>query len=85
MMEEMLKDITIEEFVDTGALWWINQQLHLFGLAIAYDITEDGEYKNFRPCRCQFRGFGEKQNDEGYAKLTSWMANMGHDLYMECD
>ena len=52
----MIKEISIDEFRNSGALWWINQQLHLFGMAIAVETNENNEFTRMYPVRCDFRG-----------------------------
>lgn len=32
--KEMIKEMSLKEFRDSGLLWYINQQLHLFGVAL---------------------------------------------------
>lgn len=62
-----------KEFRDSGFLWWINMILHTFGWAIVVDIEEDGTISNAYPARVKFRGFGEKNNAEGYIKVSQYM------------
>lgn len=78
---EMIKRITIEEFVNTGALWFINQQLHLVGLAIAYDKNTSEMF----PVITKFRGFNQKDNDEGYKKLSEYLNSNIEQLKNDCD
>lgn len=61
-----------DEFKKTGMLWFINMILHAFGWAIVY-YYEDGKLKNVYPARCKYRGFSEKDNTEGYIKLSEYM------------
>lgn len=68
----MVNRISWKEFRDSGMLWWINMMLHTFGLAIVLDI-EDEEVKDVYPARVKFRGFGEKNNTEGYIKVSKYM------------
>ena len=65
----MLNKISWQEFRDSGMLWWINMILHTFGLAIAFEM-EGGEVKEVYPARVKYRGFGEKNNTEGYIKVS---------------
>ena len=46
--------------------------LHTFGLAIVFDM-EDGEIKDVYPARVKYRGFGEKNNTEGYIKVSEYI------------
>lgn len=68
----MVNKISWKEFKDSGMLWWINMILHTFGLAIVFDM-EDGEIKEVYPARVKYRGFGEKNNIEGYIKVSEYM------------
>lgn len=68
----MVKRISWKEFKDSGMLWWINMILHTFGLAIVFDM-ENGEVKEVYPARVKYRGFGEKNNMEGYIKVSDYM------------
>ncbi len=71
-----------EEFRDNGLLWWINMVLHTFGWAIVTE-TESGRIINVYPARVRFRGFGEKNNTEGYIKISKFMRNNAKDLLDE--
>lgn len=46
--------------------------LHTFGLAIVFDM-EDGEIKEVYTARVKYRGFGEKNNTEGYIKVSRYL------------
>lgn len=70
--ETMINKISWKKFRDSGMLWWINMILHTFGLAIVLDI-EDEEVKDVYPARVKYRGFGEKNNTEGYIKVSEYM------------
>ena len=63
-----------EEFRNSGMLWWINMILHTFGWAIVTEI-DDEKIINAYPARVKFRGFGEKNNTEGYIKVSQYMKN----------
>lgn len=69
----MLKEITPKEFQDRGMVWYLNQQLHLFGMALAIHTDKDGTQK-LVPCECKFRGFDDRTNDEGYIKVTNYIS-----------
>ena len=71
----MIKEISIEEFRDSGALWWINQQLHLFGMAIVVEEDDNKKKKKMYPVKCGFRGFSEETNTKNYKKLTNYLNN----------
>ena len=75
--ENMVDSITWEEFRDSGALWYVNRLLHLFGLAICLEI-EDGKVVKAYPAKCKYRGFSADCEEEGYAKLTKYISkNIG--------
>ena len=68
----MVNRISWKEFRDSGMLWWVNMILHTFGLAIVFEM-EDGEIKDVYPARVKYRGFGEKNNTEGYIKVSEYI------------
>ena len=74
-----------KEFRDSGMLWWINMILHTFGWAIVMDIEEDGEITNCYPARVKFRGFGEKNNTEGYIKVSKYLVENAEILKEESE
>lgn len=81
----MIKEISIDEFRNSGALWWINQQLHLFGMAIAVETNDNNEFKRMYPVKCDFRGFSEETNTRNYKKLTNYLNNNVEELLKNCD
>ena len=64
---------TWKEFRSTGLLWWVNRTLHLFGWAIVFDFDKNKKIKEVYPARCKFRGFAEKNEGEGFKKLTKYL------------
>ena len=79
--EDMIKEISGKEFRDSGLLWYINQQLHLFGVAITWNPETD----EIKPTLCKFRGFGEKNNDDGYAKVSEYLKNNIKDIIKDLE
>ena len=73
------------EFRESGFLWWINMILHTFGWAIVVDIDDNGEITDAYPARVKFRGFGEKNNTEGYIKVSQYMKENVSDLLEEAE
>ena len=73
----MITDMNLDHFKDSGALWWINRQLHLLGMALALDVDEKGHCYNLRPVWCKFRGFDEEHETMGFEKLTRYFADNG--------
>ena len=71
-----------KEFKDSGLLWWINMILHTFGWAIAIEMEND-KIIDVYPARVKFRGFGEKNNTEGYIKVSEYMKDNVTDLLKE--
>lgn len=78
----MVTKISWKEFKNSGMLWWINMILHTFGLAIVYDM-EDGEIKDVYPARVKYRGFGEKNNADGYIKVSEYINKNFKELLSE--
>jgi hypothetical protein len=73
-----------EEFRDSGLLWFINTILHVFGWAIVVDVDiETQEVKKAYPARVKFRGFAEKDNTEGYMKVTKYLKETVEQLEKE--
>lgn len=63
---------TWEDFRNSGLLWFINTILHLFGWAIAVEVSKE-KIVNVYPVRTIFRGFDEQSNTEGYMKVTEYL------------
>ena len=82
-MCKMLTKKTWKEFRESGFLWWINMILHTFGWAIVVDVDDNGEITDAYPARVKFRGFGEKNNTEGYIKVSQYMKKNVSDLLEE--
>ena len=81
----MVTKKTWKEFRESGFLWWINMILHTFGWAIVVDIDDNGEITEAYPARVKFRGFGEKNNTEGYIKVSQYMKENISDLLEEAE
>lgn len=80
----MVNRISWKKFRDSGMLWWINMILHTFGLAIVLDI-EDEEVKDVYPARVKYRGFEEKSNEKGYAKVSKYLNDNSDELLKEAE
>ena len=80
----MIAEKSWEEFRDSGFLWWINMILHTFGWAITVKM-EDGKVIDAYPARVKFRGFGEKNNTEGYIKVSQYMKENVNNLLEEAE
>lgn len=81
-MKNMVNEKTWKEFQDTGLLWWINMILHTFGWAICLEV-EDGKVIGAFPARVKFRGFDNKNNSEGYVKVSEYVKENGEQLLKE--
>ncbi len=81
----MVTKKTWKEFRESGFLWWINMILHTFGWAIVVDVDDNGEITDAYPARVKFRGFGEKNNTEGYIKVSQYMKENVSDLLEEAE
>lgn len=79
--DKMIKYISGSEFRDSGALWFINSVLHLFGMAITWNPDTD----ELKAALVKFRGFDEKNNDNGYRKLTEYMRYNSEELLKDCE
>lgn len=77
--DEYIKEISGKQFRESGALWFVNQTLHLFGMALTWNPDTD----EIKPTICKFRGFGEKQVEEGYQKLSKYLKENIDKLEME--
>ena len=81
---QMIVEKSWEEFRDSGFLWWVNMILHTFGWAITVKM-EDGKVIDAYPARVKFRGFGEKNNTEGYIKVSQYMKENVNNLLEEAE
>jgi hypothetical protein len=81
----MVDKKTWKEFRDSGMLWWINMILHTFGWAIVVDIEDDDKISNCYPARVKFRGFSEKNNTEGYIRVSNYLVDNMSDLKEEAE
>lgn len=79
----MINKKSWKEFRDSGMLWWINMILHTFGWAIIVVIEDDRSVSSAYPARVRFRGFSEKNNTEGYQKISQYMKNNVDELLEE--
>ena len=83
--EEMIKEMSLKEFRDSGLLWYINQQLHLLGVALTVEINDNNEPIRLYPARCKFRGFSEEVNTRGYKKVAKYLNQHSEELLKDCD
>jgi hypothetical protein len=79
----MIDKRTWKEFRDAGLLWWINTTLHMFGWALVYNMDNEGEVESVYPARVKFRGFDTKSVEQGYIKVTQYLADNIEELNKE--
>lgn len=80
----MVEKKTWNEFRDSGFLWWINMILHTFGWAICVYI-DDEKIVDVYPARVKYRGFSEKNNTDGYIKVSKYMKENVDELLEESE
>ena len=80
----MISKKSWEEFRNSGLLWWINMILHTFGWAIVVKMEED-KVVDVYPARVMYRGFGEKNNTEGYIKVSKYIKENADELLEESE
>ena len=78
---EWVKDITGKEFRESGALWFVNSILHLFGMAITWNPDTD----ELKATVVRYRGFDNANNDKGYKMLTNYLKEHVDELEKDCD
>ena len=84
----MLTEVEWTFFRNTGALWFANRFLHLFGLVLVAEVETDAmngleQVKRVYPARTRFRGFDEASETEGFGKLSRYLLAMGEVLVEE--
>jgi hypothetical protein len=80
----MITKKTWKEFRETGLLLIVNQFLHIFGWAIAFEIDQDtGEVTSVYPVRTKFRGFDNDSVTEAYKKVTNHLSETINELKEE--
>ena len=73
-----------KEFCDAGMLWWVNRGLHLLGWVLVAMIEEDGTISGVYPARTRYRGFSEKDESEGFRKVTADIQAHMTELVEDC-
>lgn len=79
----MVNKKTWEDFRATGLLWWINTLLHTFGWALVVEVAEDGTISTAYPARVKFRGFGPIETEDGYRKVSAYLAQNSSEINEE--
>lgn len=73
-IKKQYEPITWDQFRGAGMLFFVNNMLHAFGLAIT--VTEEsGKVISASPARAGFRGFSEADQDEEHAKIAQYLAD----------
>ena len=78
---EYVKEITGKEFRESGALWFVNSILHLFGMAITWSPETD----ELKASIVRFRGFNEGNNDLGYKRLSNYLKDNIDEIEKDCE
>ena len=81
----MVEEMNMDDFRNSGLLWFINQQLHVFGVALVVDVDDEGKSIRMYPGRCKFRGFSEESNTRGYTRLSKYMVEHAEELLKDCE
>lgn len=79
----MINKKSWKEFRDCGLLWWANMILHTMGWAICYEFDEENNISEVYPARVKFRGFADKNNTDGYIKVSQFMKENADELLQE--
>ena len=81
----MIEKMELNDFRNSGMLWYINQQLHLFGITLVISFDDNGNPTSLYPARCKFRGFSNEVSEQGYLNLTKYMVDNCKDLLKDCE
>jgi len=76
---------TWKQFCDAGMLWWVNRGLHLLGWVLVAMMEEDGTISGVYPARTRYRGFSEKDETEGFRKVTADIQAHMTELVEDCE
>ncbi len=79
----MIRRKTWEEFQECKLLWWVNRLLHTFGWSIVIQMEQDGSISDVFPARVKFRGFSEKDEEEGFIGLSQYLKTAVDELAEE--
>lgn len=67
-------------FRNTGLLWFINRMLHVWGIAIEYEMDGD-RVISVRPELVDYLGFDRETEVSGFLKLRGYTALVGKELF----
>lgn len=82
---KMLNKGSWETFRNSGLLWWTNTLLHTFGWALVIEYDDNEKIINAYPSRTKFRGFSDKNNSDGYIKISQYMKDNAEELLKEAN
>ena len=82
-MNNGINEKSWEEFRNSGLLFVTNQFLHIFGYALVFEYDDNDKINRVYPARVKFRGFSEKQIDNGYRKISKYMKDNATELEEE--
>ena len=85
MSNEMITKKTWKEFIDNGLLFVTNQMLHTFGYALSYKLDDNGNIEEVYPARTKYRGFGDKEIEEGYKRISKYIKDNADQLEKEAN
>lgn len=83
--DQMVEEVSIEEFRSTGLPMYINQILHIFGYAIGFKIDDETKEIKMVPMRTKFRGFSSDCINRNYEKLAAYLRDNSTELYNEAE
>lgn len=80
----MVEEKEIREFMDSGLLWFVNSIIHAFGWEIVVECDDLTKIPTrMFPARVKFRGFAEKNNTDGYIRVSKYMKDNASALLRE--
>lgn len=82
--EWLVEEKEIQEFMNIGLLWFVNSIIHVFGWAIVVECDDSTKLPiRMFPARVKFRGFDEKNNTDGYIRVSKYMKENASALLSE--
>lgn len=82
-IKPMIAEMSWEDFRASGAFWFVNRILHVFGLVLVADVGEGDKVDRVYPARTRYRGFPADAEDEGFKKISDYMAANVEELIEE--
>ena len=64
-------------FRKSGMLWFVNRLLHFFGWAIVFEPETGACW----PARCRFRGFSERDEEDGYRAVAAFALENSDEIF----